>query len=308
MANLGRAAAGAKLNLILRVEGRRTDGFHQLRMLNVPLDFADEVSISRSSGPDDSLEISISDEIASRYSAEERRALADPRRNSCLAAVRLFRKHAPLEHPVRMVLKKNLPAASGLGGGSSDAAAVLRILGKEMDSGVLSKIAAMVGADVPFFLSPCAAEVTGVGEQVRRIDRHPLRGREVLLVIPSFGCSTPEVYSAFKKLRPVLAEVSQPDSVFPAPELWKCGDALAPGFVELLKNDLFEAAAAVRPELAEIFSALAAVPDSFAALTGSGSALFLLPRSCPAFTASQRVSAFDAGAKFGCLIRGCKIL
>ena len=213
--------APAKLTLCLRVTGIREDGHHLIDAEMVTIDLADDLAFSEGDG----LEVDVVGAAAPVPTDDSnlvRRAL---RAVGATAHVRLT---------------KRIPAGGGLGGGSADAAAVLRWAGVT-DLGV----AAALGADVPFCLVAGRARVTGVGEVV---DRLPWVPRTYTLLTPPFGVSTPAVYLAWDEL----------------------GGPSAPG-----PNDLEPAALTVEPRLREWRDRLGEATGATPVLAGSGSTWFV---------------------------------
>jgi len=152
--------APAKLNLTLEITGRRPDGYHDIVSVMQTIDLADRVRLIEST----SLRIEVSGVQRSGVPAEGQHNLA-------FKAAQSLAKAAGVSQPgVLIELEKNIPAGMGLGGGSSDAAAVLRGLCKfwrlDLDPAVLNDVAASIGSDVPFFLHGGSALVTGRGEQI----------------------------------------------------------------------------------------------------------------------------------------------
>ena len=254
--------APAKVNLSLAVVGRRADGFHELVSVVAP--------------------ISLSDSLTWEPAATESLACDDPTvptdgSNLVLKAAAAYRRARP-EAPVgRFTLAKRVPHGAGLGGGSSDAAAALRLLdrasGRPLGPDRLRAIAAGVGSDCPLFVDPCPCVLRGRGERVE-----PLRGsgaadwsgRRLLLAKPSFGVPTPEAY------RWLAARGS-----YASPAAAEAALALAlasgdPASVVALGNDLelpvFEALPALRQGVSRIRERLGLELR----LTGSGSACFAL--------------------------------
>jgi 4-diphosphocytidyl-2-C-methyl-D-erythritol kinase len=234
--------AYAKLNLVLRVVGRREDGYHLIQSLFCAIDLADEIWLYPK---ERGIELLAPEE------------LGPPEKNLALRAAKaLLGEGGP---GVRIVLRKNIPVGAGLGGGSSDAAAVLSglnflfKLGKTADE--LRGLGAKLGADVPFFLGKSPAWVEGIGDIVTPVDIG--LPKAFLLVVPPFPCPTAEVYRLFD-------ELGLPFSL-------RQGIPQIPPFV----NDLWPAAATLRPELREIRRVLESVESLGVGLSGSGSALFL---------------------------------
>ena len=192
--HLGRvlvSAAHAKLNLSLAITGRREDGFHELISLVAPIALADTLTldVGRPLGltcDDASLSVDGSNLVLKAAAAYVKR-----------------RPSAPIGH---FHLTKKVPHGAGLGGGSSDAAAALRLLdqasGDPLGLEVLETLAAEVGSDCPFFVRGQAAVMRGRGERLEVLPlaaRAALAGRKVVLVKPPFGVPTPEAYALLAK-------------------------------------------------------------------------------------------------------------
>jgi 4-diphosphocytidyl-2-C-methyl-D-erythritol kinase len=184
-------AARAKINLWLRVGKLRGDGFHEIETLMVPLSLADELAIALTDG-------------AWEFSCEGGGGeVPQDESNLAVRAARSWAQAAGYVGGVTIRLQKNIPSGAGLGGGSSDAAAVLRALQK-MQPGLLPAerlhaLAAGLGSDVPFFLQDGAAICRGRGEKVRPVES-PWHG-VLLLVKPPFGVPTGWAYSALDQFR-----------------------------------------------------------------------------------------------------------
>lgn len=186
--------APAKINLSLRVLGRRDDGFHEIETLMVPLTLADEVEVGWQPAP------------AGPASAGIELTCSDPTlptgpANLAYRAADLFRREAaPDLPPVRISLHKKIPHGAGLGGGSSDAAAVLLALDQLAATNLplarLTTLAGQLGSDVPFFLHGGAAICRGRGESVQPVD---FAGRLALLLLkPPFPVPTPWAYRRWR--------------------------------------------------------------------------------------------------------------
>ena len=260
---LGRGGAPAKLNLILRVTGRRTDGYHLLQMLNICIDLYDSVELSNVEQSADSIEITFAACLHERISAEEQQEMCAPGRNSMIKAVAAFRQEFGLPQAVHIKAQKNIPSGAGLGGGSSDAALVLRLLAEALLSPVqraqslerLSRIALALGADVPFFLGGRNAWVEGVGEQLQPID---LPAQDWLVVKPAAGLETAKIFG-----HPDLGRDTKPATlaVFAADPY---------GFG---RNDLQPVASLLCHEVGQALDWLSA-QGLDGRMTGSGSAVF----------------------------------
>ena len=180
--------AHAKVNLYLEIIGLRPDGFHEIESLMAPVSLADDLLVERSGGG-----ISL-----------ETPGFTDvpPEKNLAWRAADLFLQKSGARSGVRMVLEKKVPAGAGLGGGSSDAAAVLRAM-DALFPGLLSVdellgLAARIGSDVPFFLCGGAAWVRGRGELVEPVtaDEKP---SSAVLVYPGFGVPTAWAYKEWDR-------------------------------------------------------------------------------------------------------------
>jgi len=243
--------AHAKANLVLRVGPPRADGLHPLCSLFAALELADEVRVR----PADR------DEVVCPGVAGD---------NLAAAAVAAFRAAAPEAGlpPLRIEIDKRIPVAAGLGGGSADAAAVLRaanaIAGVPLSADDLRRVGATLGSDVPSQVEPGHALVTGVGERVERVD---LAAMTLVLVPQPEGLSTAAVYRELDRLGRHATDLD------PAP----LRELAARSVAEVaagLANDLQPAALSLRPELGEPIEALLAAGALAAQVTGSGPTTF----------------------------------
>ena len=192
--HLGRvlvSAAHAKLNLSLAITGRRADGFHELISLVAPIALADTLTL------DVGRPLGLTCDDAS---------LPVDGSNLVLKAAAAYVKRRPSAPTGHFHLIKKVPHGAGLGGGSSDAAAALRLLdqasGDPLGLEVLETLAAEVGSDCPFFVRGQAAVMRGRGERLEVLPlaaRAALAGRKVVLVKPPFGVPTPEAYALLAK-------------------------------------------------------------------------------------------------------------
>ena len=245
-----REVAPAKVNLLLHVGARRLDGLHELCSLFATIDLADDVTVEEA-GAD----------------AVECAGVEGP--NLALAALERFRSEADAAlPPLRVTIEKRIPVAAGLGGGSADAAAVLRaanrIAGEPLDASELRALGATLGADVPSQIEPRHALVTGAGERVEPIGLPPMT---LLLVPDPAGLSTADVYARGDTLGTTRADLD------PAPVRALAGGPLA-DLAAALQNDLEPAAVALRPELAGRMAALRQAGALAARVTGSGPTVF----------------------------------
>lgn len=181
----------AKVNLSLRVLGKREDGFHAVETRMCPISLADEVTVVLKSGGE--TELTCSDATIPTNES-----------NLALKALRAYERHLGRESAWQIHLEKRVPHGAGLGGGSSNAAAVLQaaneLSGTPFSARELSAIAAEIGSDVPFFLHGKTCDATGRGEVVTPVEHFPWRLPLVLLK-PPFGIPTPWAYQRWKESR-----------------------------------------------------------------------------------------------------------
>jgi 4-diphosphocytidyl-2-C-methyl-D-erythritol kinase len=174
-----------KVNLLLNILGKRSDGFHELETVMQPVNFCDELIIERGGN---GVRLSCSD-----------KNLPVNSKNLVFRAAKIFLKAAKIRDGVKIHLEKKIPLAAGLGGGSGNAATTLlalnELFGKSLAAEKLCKIAAALGSDIPFFLQNKPALATDRGEKIQPLENFPaLRGRAFLLIHPGFGISTPWAY------------------------------------------------------------------------------------------------------------------
>ncbi len=252
--------APAKINLSLRVLGRREDGFHALETLMVPLDLADEIALEDTGSPGaDGIELVCSDPTLPHGSG-----------NLAYRAAELFRARLGRGLPsVRIVLTKRIPHGAGLGGGSSDAATVLLALNERTQAGFstteLAAMAAELGSDVPFFVHQRAAVCRGRGELIEptKFD-HAL---SLLLFKPDFPVPTPWAYQRWRDSREL-------DGVLYGPQPFAWGE---------LVNDLERPVFEKYLVLADLKMWLLRQPEvAGALLSGSGSTMLALLRDASA--------------------------
>jgi 4-diphosphocytidyl-2-C-methyl-D-erythritol kinase len=246
--------APAKINLSLRVLGRRSDGFHQIETLIAPISLCDEIRIEQRSGKQG---------IAFRCDDP---SLPKGEDNIVVRAANVFFEETNITGGVSIVLKKRIPHGAGLGGGSSDAASTLLALNELFETNLpreaLAKMAEMIGSDVPFFIFQSAAVCKGRGELVS-----PARLRKelsVLLLKPEFGVPTQWAYSRGRDSREI------PGVRYSAQQLTR------QSFVNDLERPVFEKFVF----LAQLKLWLLKQPEVGAALmSGSGSTVFAVLRS-----------------------------
>ena len=252
------ASALAKVNLALHVTGRRENGYHNLESLVVFADLGDEL-VARPGAVD-----------GLRLSGPFARALTPGQTNLVTKAVQAFRAEWPgaVPHGVEIALAKNLPVSAGIGGGSADAAATLRLMAGFSEQSIaleaMMPVAASLGADVPvcLFSRPCL--VRGIGEVVEPVDIVP--PCHLVLVNPLVPVSTADVFRRLtRRDNPGLPEIPRPFSHAATLGLWMAET----------RNDLQEAAIATVPIIGELIAALAQTTGCVAArMSGSGATVF----------------------------------
>lgn len=274
-----RLRAYAKVNYALDVVGVRADGYHELRTVMQSISLADEVEVSRIG---EGFELRVEPEGVKIGPWEE---------NTAYRAWRLLCDRLGEELPVRVTLRKKIPPGAGLGGGSTDAAAVLRGLDELFGLGFsieeMCHLGGEIGADVPFCVSGGTARGEGVGEVLSPVPPPP--DHRLLVVKPRRGADTAKVYRAYDA-HPVES-VGSADRVLYA---LRSGDLA--GLAGALGNDLAPVTEATVPEVAELESGLLDAGALGVSMTGSGTAVYGLFRDeDAAVRARERVGAHFAG-------------
>jgi 4-diphosphocytidyl-2-C-methyl-D-erythritol kinase len=269
--------APAKINLYLHVVGRRADGYHLLDSLVAFTELGDAVAVA----PSDELTLAVDGPFAA--------ALKDEPDNLVLRAARQLAAEACVARGAAITLTKTLPVASGIGGGSADAAATLRALCRLWDiapeSVPLDAIAQALGADVPVCLDGRAAFMGGIGE--RRDPAPELPAADLVLVNPGIPLPTPRVFA-------------KREGHFSAAARFHAVPPQTAALVELLQmrqNDLTQAASAIVPAVRDVLDALSRSEGCLMArMSGSGATCFgIYPDAASARMAAQ----FLAGARPG---------
>jgi 4-diphosphocytidyl-2-C-methyl-D-erythritol kinase len=254
MVKLLSASAPAKINLFLRVVGRRPDGYHELDSIFIPVSLCDRIGLE--TRPASAFTVTLRCNL---------RSLPADDRNLAVRAASVFMAEFGLEAEVLIDLHKDIPVGAGLGGGSSDAGTVLRMMATlfRIDSpNRLAEIALNLGADVPFFLNPVPARVGGIGEQITPLDWKP--DFSFLIAVPPIEVSTAEI---FRALKPVNWSGVAPES-----DLRRIiAGEIAPA---LLVNDLAPAAISRWPRIGEALTMIQKSGALATSMTGSGSAVF----------------------------------
>ncbi len=250
------AFAPAKINLTLRVLGRRPDGLHEIESLVVFADVGDRLTLT----PGAALSLSTSGPTADAAGALDG--------NLVLKAARTFAERVPSAKLGRFRLTKQLPVAAGLGGGSSDAATALRLLGQlngiAIDDPRLHDAARATGADVPVCLDPRPRMMRGIGEILSAPAAMP--NLSAVLVNPGVAVATKDVFVALRA--PPLDQLTQENET---------GEPSIASLIENGRNDLESLAIRLQPVIADVLAALRALPGCrLARMSGSGATCFAL--------------------------------
>ena len=251
--------APAKINLYLHVVGRRSDGYHLLDSLVAFADIGDRLEVSAAA----TLNLAITGPFAKDLAA------LDPAQNLVWRAATLLARALGREPGALIMLEKNLPVASGIGGGSSDAAAVLKALAKlwgaSFDAPALARFGAQLGADVPVCLAGKTSWMGGVGEEIAPAPKLPRAW--LVLVNPGKALPTAAVFKARR-------------GPYAAPARFVRAPASAAALAALLKsrgNGLTDAAQELVPEIGAALALLEACPGALIArMSGSGATCFAL--------------------------------
>jgi 4-diphosphocytidyl-2-C-methyl-D-erythritol kinase len=286
------ARAPAKVNLRLKVLGRREDGYHLLSMLNCTTSLCDELGISFS--PDGGIALTVEPEgVLAGESVES---------NLVVKAFRAFWRVFGFDHaPVGFscFVTKRIPIGGGLGGGSSDAGAVLRVLttvfgqvlcaelglsAQEYSERVM-RAALSCGADVPYAYVGGLCWVSGVGERVVQLSERTLRSDRILIVVPPAAVNTQRFYDHYRMRRPEIPlSVDDP--------MQRYVESHEVSLISLVENDFESVVCEMVPAVAAGLALARRFFPVSTALTGSGSALFsLIPE-----TDHQRMSELSAAA------------
>lgn len=245
--------AYAKINLCLDVKGRREDGYHELEMIMVPIDFYDILEI---------------------YPAEKttltnnREFIPANNKNTVIKAIEVLRSKYGFDTQFECRLQKSIPTRAGLAGGSADAAAAIRMIDRMLDLHMTleEKIEAarLVGADVPFCIQSKPSFVKGIGETIMPFHCDP--NFYVMLVKPRRGVSTKEAFEICDSTDPVH------------PDCRKMCESLMvndyQGIVDSLGNSLEDAALQLVPEIRQVKEALTGLGFDGVLMSGSGSTVF----------------------------------
>jgi 4-diphosphocytidyl-2-C-methyl-D-erythritol kinase len=261
--------APAKLNLCLYLGPPRDDGRHEIRSLFEPLSLADEIEVSEA--PKDEV---VCPEVGGR--------------NLAATALQALRDHGWRSPPIRIRISKRIPVAGGLGGGSADAAAVLRLAEDEVEG--FEEVAAEIGADVPSQLQPSFLLVGGGGEELESL---PPAGEHAMVLLPQQqGLSTAEVYAEADHLG-LGRDLAQLQELELRLRDAASGGASPLEYPHLLINDLEPAAMALHPGIEGSLEALRDAGAARALISGSGPTAFGLFED----SAAARAAAAELGPR-----------
>jgi 4-diphosphocytidyl-2-C-methyl-D-erythritol kinase len=268
------AHAPAKLNLYLEILGRRGDGFHELETLMVPIGLSDSLCFSSTPSTADGRPGAIVLDVRECYpvrTSQRPPAIPTGSENLVVRALELLRERSKCRLGAHVELVKRIPAAAGMGGGSSDAAAALRLANTawQLDWPIerLIDVAAEIGSDVPFFLSGGPAICRGRGEQVERV--HGMRALHFVIVKPPIGLSTADVYRAHDASIGNLLESKAGNRPISS---WAADGRAEAG--QWMRNRLQAAAATISPWIDRLRVAFDRLDFLGHQLSGSGSAYF----------------------------------
>lgn len=265
----------AKINLGLNVVEKRPDGYHNLQTVFYPVPIKDALELHQMddgfpSGVDCDLKVTISRHTPS-FKTECTLMNDDEGRNLVVRAYQLLKNDFPTLPRLHAHLWKGIPTQAGMGGGSSDCAYMIKMLNEYFTLGLsddeMIGYAVRLGADCPFFIksTPCYAE--GIGEQLKPVNLD-LTGWYIGVVRPDIPVSTKE---AFSLIKPHYPQKCCCEVVMQPLETWR----------DELSNDFEESVFALHPEIARVKQQLYDMGATYAAMSGSGSALFGLFRNSP---------------------------
>jgi 4-diphosphocytidyl-2-C-methyl-D-erythritol kinase len=254
MVKLISAFAPAKLNLYLRVTGRRENGYHELDSIFVPISIGDRIAIE--TRPSTGMAVNLCGSFGK---------LPTDERNLAVRAAADFMQEFAVTAEVRIDLRKSIPAGAGLGGGSSDAATVLRMMATlfRIDQpSRLARLAVKIGADVPFFLNPVPARVTGIGEHIAPLGKFAQFA--LVVAVPSIEVPTAAVFG----------DLEPRDWSGPASDADVRAIMAGESSPHLFVNDLARPAMARWPQIAQVKGRLEELGARVASMTGSGAGVF----------------------------------
>lgn len=271
----------AKINLGLNVVEKRPDGYHNLETVFYPVPIKDALEIYK-------MDDAFPSDVDCDLKVSNLHIEGDEQRNLVVRAYHLLKEDFPTLPRLHAHLWKGIPTQAGMGGGSSDCAFMIRLLNDLCQLGLtdqqMIQYAARLGADCAFFIlnRPCYAE--GIGERLQPIDLH-LSGWHIGVVRPDIPVPTKE---AFSRIHPHYPKKNCKEVVMQPVETWR----------QDLVNDFEESVFALHPEIGDIKAKLYDMGATYAAMSGSGSALFGLFKESP----DQLSQAFPGMFTFCCEI------
>ncbi|MDE2447259.1 MAG: 4-(cytidine 5'-diphospho)-2-C-methyl-D-erythritol kinase [Alphaproteobacteria bacterium] len=266
--------AKAKINLALHVLGRRADGFHELDSIVGFAEIGDRLTLQRA----DTLSLVRTGPFSADVPMGEDNIIVKTWR----VVAQILKTRQVVLPSVKVVLEKNLPVASGMGGGSADAAAMvrglLRLTQQKLSCGEIKSLAQSLGADVPVCMSQTACLMQGIGEKITPLNI--ALPRAIVLINPLLECSTPDVFGALglAKGQSFKSPIFQNQ-----PQSWR--------------NDLTEAALKIQPSIKDVLSALEKEPAFLGIrMSGSGATCFgLMVSEAQASAAAARLAVKNPG-------------
>lgn len=244
----------AKINLGLNIVEKRPDGYHNLETIFYPINLQDALEVTRRENNDKEYTLHISGSPLE----------GEPEDNLVVKAYKLLKKDYPGLLPVDIHMYKHIPAGAGLGGGSSDAACMIKLLNDKFSLGLsterMEEYAVKLGADCAFFIRNKPVFATGIGNLFEPVELS-LKGYHIILIKPDIFVSTRD---AFAEIKPVRPAVSLKEIVKQPMETWK----------HSMKNDFEDSVFKKFPEIAAIKDGLYDLGAVYAAMSGSGSSVY----------------------------------
>ncbi len=244
----------AKINLGLNIVEKRPDGYHNLETIFYPINLQDALEVTRRENNDKEYTLHISGSSLE----------GEPEDNLVVKAYKLLKKDYPGLLPVDIHMYKHIPAGAGLGGGSSDAACMIKLLNDKFSLGLsterMEEYAVKLGADCAFFIRNKPVFATGIGNLFEPVELS-LKGYHIILIKPDIFVSTRD---AFAEIKPVRPAVSLKEIVKQPMETWK----------HSMKNDFEDSVFKKFPEIAAIKDELYDLGAVYAAMSGSGSSVY----------------------------------
>ena len=244
----------AKINIGLNVVSRREDGYHDLETVFYPIPLHDNLEISLLQDSDDDYSLQVCGNSVD----------CPPENNLVIKALKSLKKNYPEISPIDVYLYKRIPTGAGLGGGSSDAAYMIKsindLFSLNLSTEQMKSFASKLGADCAFFISNKPAFATGIGDDLAEID-FSLKGYTLALIKPAVSVSTAEAY---RGVEPLPSSTSLPDDLKRPVNEWR----------HFVKNDFEKSVFASHPEIAAIKETLYDMGAEYASMSGSGSSVF----------------------------------